>query len=776
MSWSPIAGTMTQYSTSSNTLASGYYLKFYQSGTTTAFNMATDSTGGTTLDKCQLDSSGYPTTDGTTRFIPHVNQKYKIALYLNSTDADNNATGNADWVIDAVSQVSTLSLSGGSTATLTTLKAITGQADNESIIMLGYASEGDGGGGIFFYDSASSATSNDITIVTPDSGSGRWLRIYDGDVNVMWGGGSTTAEIQAVWDAFNTVYHPNGTYPITTSLTIASGNRHIYGEDKEGVIFNQTMTDQTPGILIDNAAITNNVYMHDISFSGGDTADGAAIKAVDVDVCKFERIDVEDYSQSAANSRGFWFQGRDFITAKQIRFKDVVTGFYFDENPRASTLDADFVLLDEIFCNMSDTENGVGIDFVGSNNFNIRISNFSGNVAKYGVRVNNTSSTDSSELHITNFRCEQGAANQPTELAAHARGVLTLTANAANGETVTLGSKTYTFETTLTNVDGNVQIGVDASTSIDNLIAAINLTSGSGTKYAAATTAQPESITAIAGVGDTLNVGAGTNLAHATTETMANGSWNSSTLKLQENTGYGIYINQSNGSTLRNLTIENATFSNYINGIYARNVTQMHIRNCGANGGYGHESINVDSTVKALTIQNYQRQSTSRQTFTDLSKLQIADANGGIEVWGPTSSPPALSATTAIKHNQPFFTPGGATTVSPGLTETVEWSESAVVNDTANMAATIPASVQGFGIALAADTTGGDRASAIFSFDDSVANGTVTLLAQNNASNTSGTASSMNIYGAGNTLRIQNNLGAQTKITLKVWYTSSALS
>jgi len=102
MAWTPISGTMTQYHTSANLLAANYYLKFYQSGTTTAFNMATDSTGGTTLDKCQLDSSGYPTTDGTTRFIPHVDQTYKIVLYQNATDADNNTTGSADWVIDAI--------------------------------------------------------------------------------------------------------------------------------------------------------------------------------------------------------------------------------------------------------------------------------------------------------------------------------------------------------------------------------------------------------------------------------------------------------------------------------------------------------------------------------------------------------------------------------------------------------------------------------------------------------------------------------------------------
>lgn len=119
MAWTPISGTMTQYSTSANILAANYYLKFYQSGTTTAFNMATNSTGGTTLDKCQLDSSGYPTTDGTNRFIPYVDRNYKIALYTNSTDADNNTTGNADWVIDGVTQPAVASdIPGANPATL----------------------------------------------------------------------------------------------------------------------------------------------------------------------------------------------------------------------------------------------------------------------------------------------------------------------------------------------------------------------------------------------------------------------------------------------------------------------------------------------------------------------------------------------------------------------------------------------------------------------------------------------------------------------------------
>lgn len=76
-----------------------------------------------------------------------------------------------------------------------------------------------------------------------------------------------------------------------------------------------------------------------------------------------------------------------------------------------------------------------------------------------------------------------------------ATGSVNLTAgNAANGNTFTINGKTYTFQTSLTNSDGNVLIGGSATASIANLVAAITLGAGSGTTYAAATTA-PSNVT-----------------------------------------------------------------------------------------------------------------------------------------------------------------------------------------------------------------------------------------------------------------------------------------
>ncbi len=112
-----------------------------------------------------------------------------------------------------------------------------------------------------------------------------------------------------------------------------------------------------------------------------------------------------------------------------------------------------------------------------------------------------------------------------------ARGVLTVTA-IANTNTVTINGKVYTFQDTLTDVDGNVHVGASDSDSIDNLVDAINLGAGAGTDYATSMTLHP-TVTAAAGAGDTMDarakvVGVAGN-ALTTTETI-DGSWAEVTL------------------------------------------------------------------------------------------------------------------------------------------------------------------------------------------------------------------------------------------------------
>lgn len=84
-------------------------------------------------------------------------------------------------------------------------------------------------------------------------------------------------------------------------------------------------------------------------------------------------------------------------------------------------------------------------------------------------------------------------------------GVLTGT-TIADGDTVTIGDITYTFQDTLVDAPYNVHVGATDSDSLDNLIAAINGSGGTeGTDYGTGTLPHPL-VSAAAGVGDTMDV------------------------------------------------------------------------------------------------------------------------------------------------------------------------------------------------------------------------------------------------------------------------------
>jgi hypothetical protein len=124
-----------------------------------------------------------------------------------------------------------------------------------------------------------------------------------------------------------------------------------------------------------------------------------------------------------------------------------------------------------------------------------------------------------------------------TGSSAYGSGTLTSDATApSNGDTVTIGSVTYTFKTALTTspaaVPYEVLIGVSAAVALDNLKSAINATAGAGTTYGTGTTAHPD-VTATTNTDTTQVVEAktpGIIADIATTETSSHLSWGSATL------------------------------------------------------------------------------------------------------------------------------------------------------------------------------------------------------------------------------------------------------
>ena len=73
----------------------------------------------------------------------------------------------------------------------------------------------------------------------------------------------------------------------------------------------------------------------------------------------------------------------------------------------------------------------------------------------------------------------------------NAQGTLTMDTEPINGDTYTIDGKVYTFQTTLTDVDGNVNIGGTLAQAKLNLVAAMDRSGLAGTDYADLMTIHP---------------------------------------------------------------------------------------------------------------------------------------------------------------------------------------------------------------------------------------------------------------------------------------------
>jgi hypothetical protein len=117
-----------------------------------------------------------------------------------------------------------------------------------------------------------------------------------------------------------------------------------------------------------------------------------------------------------------------------------------------------------------------------------------------------------------------------------ATGTLTFTGQPTNAQALTINGKVYTFLDTVGTANGNVHIShTDASGTLDNLIAAINLGAGSGTAYGSSMTLHP-TVRAAAAAGDTMLItaktlsGAAGNVLTTPATTVTGGTWAAATL------------------------------------------------------------------------------------------------------------------------------------------------------------------------------------------------------------------------------------------------------
>lgn len=97
ITYAPVAGVTFQYDRNIN-----YWIKFYEQNTTTPISMSIDTIGSTLLAKAQINNTGFPTTDGTTVFIPHLAENYDAFIFPTEAEADANDTANATRVAENI--------------------------------------------------------------------------------------------------------------------------------------------------------------------------------------------------------------------------------------------------------------------------------------------------------------------------------------------------------------------------------------------------------------------------------------------------------------------------------------------------------------------------------------------------------------------------------------------------------------------------------------------------------------------------------------------------
>lgn len=232
--WVPINGLAIQLAkNAAGAAAADYYLKFYDEGTTTPVSMATDSTGGTTLDKCKLDANGLAVNGSDDPFIPHIDRNYKLVCYTNATDADNNATGSAFFVIDniklggAINSLYTPEGTNASTVSIATyldkrvlddvtaLRAYEPVYDEEEVFISGYTVRGKGGGKLW-HDASDTTTADNGVTVFVTTGGARWKRprfeLIEGAQAGIVADGTTNDAVafRRLWDALRDDWYDNG--------------------------------------------------------------------------------------------------------------------------------------------------------------------------------------------------------------------------------------------------------------------------------------------------------------------------------------------------------------------------------------------------------------------------------------------------------------------------------------------------------------------------------------------------------------------------------------
>jgi len=292
----PASTFVTQYVDTNGVPLVGGSIRAYLANTTTPAVMYSDDAGTAIGSTVTLNARGEPEVSGNTVLIwLDAAVTYKFTL--------NDASGVVIWTIDDIIDPSVV----GSVNTVTDLQSLPVPAANTSIEVLGYYTPGDGGGGTFYWNAASTAAANSGTIFVPYGyvGTGRWHRLYIGARSVRWFG-ATGDDLTDDYPAFDAcinaypgdgasggeIFIPDGSYYLSTrlnidrNLTIKGSNagtgrannscRLVFAADTDGLVFFGSDTPGRPHPTYGDigGSILENVY---IQQTAGSTTFGQGI-------------------------------------------------------------------------------------------------------------------------------------------------------------------------------------------------------------------------------------------------------------------------------------------------------------------------------------------------------------------------------------------------------------------------------------------------------------------------------------------------------------------
>lgn len=204
--------------------ASGYYLKAYKANTATAIQLATDRTGGTLVNKIQLNSEGYPEVSNNI-IIPHVDQENKLALYPTETAADTDDTDSAIWIPDKIDVGSLPASYVDSVDTLIDLRNYSGES--RTILLEGGSASADGDGGLYAYSSGQSAgtyTDDGESTIVPPGGDGSAAYLLIGHKKIS----ADTVEINGIpFTQYHQVKVKTALSGVTNSSTLTNDGELI---------------------------------------------------------------------------------------------------------------------------------------------------------------------------------------------------------------------------------------------------------------------------------------------------------------------------------------------------------------------------------------------------------------------------------------------------------------------------------------------------------------------------------------------------------------------